>query len=512
MAVGEEVKSTDVIIIGGGTGGYATALRARGLGLEVTLIDKGLVGGTCLHRGCIPSKALLHAAEISEYIEEGKNRWGISASLDKVDPLQMAFTRDDIVEKNHAGLLDHLHHDGIKVIYGSARLIGDNKVLVSPVSGAYGDVPLSGVKSHANNAAKKTYPVTELTEEIELSARRGIVLAMGSKPRQLPAFPEDGNVILTSDTATRSVEIPNSVLVVGAGAIGVEFATFYHAFGAKVTICEALGAVLPTEDQDVSNEMARALKRKNIDVLLNSQLKDIQITKKGAKCTIATPNGEMTLEAEKVLVAIGRIPVSENTGLEEVGVKVDRGYVVPSDWATLQTSVPGIYAVGDILPPPSLALAHASFAEGIRVAEVLAGIKNIPIDYAGIPRATYSHPEAASVGLTEKQAKDLGYEVVTNKVPLTSIAKGLIYGQGGMVKIVAEKNTSGTHEGAGKVLGVHLVGPHVTEMISEGMLIYNWEALPMEVAEYIHPHPSLSEAFGEASLTLANRRLHQMGK
>jgi dihydrolipoamide dehydrogenase len=246
--------------------------------------------------------------------------------------------------------------------------------------------------------------------------------------------------------------------------------------------------------------------------LLNSQLKDIKISKKGAKSVIATPSGDISLETEKVLVAIGRVPVTENTGLEELGVKLDRGYVVPSDWATLQTSVPGIYAVGDILPPPSLALAHASFAEGIRVAEALAGIHNVPIDYAGIPRATYSHPEAASVGLSEKQAKELGYEVVTNKVPLTSIAKGLIYGQGGMVKIVAEKNNSGNHEGAGKVLGVHLVGPHATEMISEGMLIYNWEALPMEVAEYIHPHPSLSEAFGEASLTLANRRLHQMGK
>ncbi len=501
----EEISNDqDVVIIGGGTGGYATALRARGLGLSVTLIDKGLVGGTCLHRGCIPSKALLHAAEISEYIEEGRLRWGISASVDKIDPLQMASTRDDIVEKNHAGLLDHLRHDGINVISATARLVSDKKVVVSPVPEPYG--------AQTGATGKRNYPVTELSGDLEITPKRGIVLATGSRPRQLPDFPEDGKVIVTSDTATRAMDIPASVLVIGAGAIGVEFATFYHAFGAKVTICEALPNVLPTEDQDVSNEMARALKRKNIDVLLNSTVKDISVTKKGAKSLIETPNGPITLESEKVLVAIGRVPVTEGIGLEDVGVKLDRGYVVPSDWATLETSVANIYAVGDILPPPSLALAHASFAEGIRVAETLAGIKNVPIDYAGIPRATYSHPEAASVGLSEKQAKELGYEVVTNKVPLTSIAKGLIYGQGGMVKIVAEKNSSDPSEGAGKVLGVHLVGPHVTEMISEGMLIYNWEALPMEVAEYIHPHPSLSEAFGEANLTLANRRLHQMGK
>ncbi len=501
----EEINnSPDIIIIGGGTGGYSTALRASGLGLSVTLIDKGLVGGTCLHRGCIPSKALLHAAEISEYIEEGRTRWGISASVDKVDPFQMAATRDDIVEKNHSGLLDHLHHDGVNVIRGSARLLSDKKVLVTPLPDSYG--------AEIAETKQRSYPVTELSAALELTANKGIVLALGSKPRQLPSFPEDGKVIITSDTATRTMDIPASVLVVGAGAIGVEFATFYHAFGAKVTICEALPAVLPTEDQDISNEMARALKRKGIDVLLNSQLKDIAVSKKGAKSLIETPNGQIALETEKVLVAIGREPVTRDIGLEDVGIKLDRGYVVPMDWATLETSVANIYAVGDILPPPSLALAHASFAEGIHVAEALAGIKNVPIDYAGVVRATYSHPEAASVGLSEKQAKELGYEVVVNKVPLTSIAKGLIYGQGGMVKIVAEKNSGDDSNGSGKVLGVHMVGPHVTEMISEGMLIYNWEALPMEIAEYIHPHPSLSEAFGEANLTLANRRLHQIGK
>jgi dihydrolipoamide dehydrogenase len=339
---------------------------------------------------------------------------------------------------------------------------------------------------------------------VELRARRGLVVATGSRPRELPGSPSDGEVILTSDDATRSTRVPGSVLIVGAGAIGVEFATFYRAFGAQVTVVEALDTVLPGEDPDVSQEMARALRRKGITVHVASQLADVERRAPGISALVRDARGETRVEAEVLLVAIGRVPVTDGAGLEELGIALDRGYVVPADWGRLETNVPGVHVVGDLLAPPSLALAHASFAEGLLVAETLAGLSPAPIDYAGVPRATYSLPEAASVGLSEPAARARGLDVVVNRMPLGAVAKGLIYGQGGMVKLVAEKD--------GPVVGVHLVGPHVTELIAEGMLITNWEALPREVAEWIHPHPSLSEAIGEAHLTLAGRRLHQQAR
>ncbi|MHB1782283.1 MAG: dihydrolipoyl dehydrogenase [Acidimicrobiales bacterium] len=470
-------RELDVVVVGGGTGGYSTALRAAGLGLEVALVERDLVGGTCLHRGCIPSKALLHAAEIMEGIEEGGKRWGIGATVASVDPAALGATRDDIVNRNYKGLLDHLHHDGIEVVHGTGRLSSPRSVSVTgtPDAGA-----------------------------VELRARRGVVVATGSRPRQLPGCPSDGEVVLTSDDATRSTRLPASVVIVGAGAIGVEFATFYRAFGAQVTVVEALDDVLPGEDPDVSQEMARALRRKGITVHLGAQLGDVERRGPGISALVRDAKGEQRVEAEILLVAIGRVPVTDGAGLEELGIPLDRGYVVPADWGRLETNVPGVHVVGDLLAPPSLALAHASFAEGLLVAETLAGQSPAPIDYAGVPRATYSSPEAASVGLSEPEARSRGIDVVVNRMPLGAVAKGLIYGQGGMVKLVAEKD--------GPVLGVHLVGPHVTELIAEGMLITNWEALPREVAEWIHPHPSLSEAIGEAHLTLAGRRLHQQAR
>lgn len=476
MASEASAREFDVVVLGGGTGGYSTALRAAGLGLAVALVERDLVGGTCLHRGCIPSKALLHAAEIMDGIDEGAKRWGIGATVASVDAAALGATRDDVVNRNYKGLLDHLHHDGITVVQGSGRLSSARSVTVTGTP--------DGV--------------------VELRARRGLVVATGSRPRELPGSPSDGEVILTSDDATRSTRLPGSVLIVGAGAIGVEFATFYRAFGAQVTVVEALDTVLPGEDPDVSQEMARALRRKGITVHVASQLADVERRAPGISALVRDARGETRVEAEVLLVAIGRVPVTDGAGLDELGIALDRGYVVPADWGRLETNVPGVHVVGDLLAPPSLALAHASFAEGLLVAETLAGLSPAPIDYAGVPRATYSLPEAASVGLSEPAARARGLDVVVNRMPLGAVAKGLIYGQGGMVKLVAEKD--------GPVVGVHLVGPHVTELIAEGMLITNWEALPREVAEWIHPHPSLSEAIGEAHLTLAGRRLHQQAR
>ncbi len=470
----------DVVVVGGGTGGYSTALRAAALGLSVALVERDLVGGTCLHRGCIPSKALLHAAGIMEGIEDGHRRWGIHTAVERVDAAVLAVTRDQIVDRNFKGLVDHLHKEHVTVLAAQARVTSPRTVALQPTGNGSGELPR------------------------ELTARRGLVIATGSIPRELPGLSSDGVHVLTSDQATRSDRIPKSVIVVGAGAVGLEFATFYRSFGADVTIVEVLDRVLPTEDPDVSREMARALRNKGITVHVSARIEDISRTDEDVRLTLATAGGKapQTLTAEAMLLAIGRIPVSDSLGLDEIGVTRDRGYLVPADWARLETSIPGVHAVGDLLPPPSLALAHASFAEGLLVAETLAGQVVAPIRYSGIPRATYSLPEAASVGLTEAEARELDTEIVVNRLPLTSVAKGLIYGQGGILKVVAERG--------GPVLGIHLVGPHVTDLIAEAMLITNWEALPIEVAELIHPHPSLSEVIGEAHLTLANRRLHQL--
>jgi dihydrolipoamide dehydrogenase len=465
----------DVVVVGGGTGGYSTALRAADLGLSVALVERDLVGGTCLHRGCIPSKALLHAASIMEGIEDGDRRWGIRATVDAVDTAALAATRDDIVDKNYRGLLAHLRHERVEIVAGSARITSARAVDVVPVAGQGG--------------------------ERRLEARRGIVVATGSVPRELPGLVSDGTRIITSDQATRAERIPRSVLVVGAGAIGVEFASFYRAFGAEVTVVEMLDRVLPTEDPDVSREMGRALSRHGITVHTGARVDDVVTTDEAVTATIADARGAHTVTVEVILSAVGRSPVSDDLGLDELGVRRERGFVVPANWDRLETDVGGVHVVGDLLPPPSLALAHASFAEGLLVAETLAGVATPPIQYAGVPRATYSLPEAASVGLSEPDARAEGIDVVVNRFPLAGIARGLIYGQGGMVKIVAAKD--------GPVVGIHLVGPHVTDLISEAMLITNWEALPIEVAEWIHPHPSLSEAIGEAHLTLAGRRLHQ---
>lgn len=511
----EELPSpteVDVVVVGAGTGGYATALRAAGLGLDVALVESDLVGGTCLHRGCIPSKALLHAAELAEGVTEGRERFGIDATVRSVDAAVLAAARDDIVERNYRGLLDHLAHDGVHLVAGRGRLAGPRTVVVSPVD----NYPAGGPEP--------------LREPVTLQARRGVVVATGSRPRLLPGLEPDGERILTSDAATRATRLPRSVVIVGAGAIGVEFASFYHGVGTEVTLIEALADVLAGEDPDVSREMARALRRKGIGVHTNARVEDVQLDPDGVTVTVTTTAGStgnaprkagtspatgaagrttMEFRAEQLLLAVGREPVSEGLGLEDLGVTLERGYVVPRSWDRLETAVPGVHVVGDLLPPPSLALAHASFAEGLLVAETLAGsppapLPPAPIDYAFVPRATYSLPEAASVGLSEPAARERGHDVVVNRMPLTAIAKGLIYGQGGLVKVVADAD--------GTVLGVHLVGPRVTELIAEGMLISAWAAYASEVAEWIHPHPSLSEAIGEVHLTLAGRRLHQQGR
>ncbi|MEV5886122.1 dihydrolipoyl dehydrogenase [Streptomyces sp. NPDC052020] len=468
------MNTPDVIVIGGGTGGYSTALRAAALGLDVVLAERDKVGGTCLHRGCIPSKAMLHAAELVDGIAEAHERWGVKATLDSVDWTALVATRDDIVGRNHKGVEAHLAHGGVRVVRGSARLTGPRSVRVEGGDGG------------------------------DFTARRGIVLATGSRPRTLPGLDPDGRRVVTSDDALFAPGLPASVLVLGGGAIGVEYASFHRSMGAEVTLVEAADRIVPLEDADVSRHLTRGLKKRGVDVQAGARLLDAEVLGDGIRARVRTARGETrVLEAERLLVAVGRAPVTDGLDLAAAGLATDeRGFVVPADWDRLETAVPGVHVVGDLLPPPSLGLAHASFAEGLLVAETLAGLPSAPVDYAAVPRVTYSSPQTASVGLSEAEARGRGHEVDVNTMPLTAVAKGMVHGQGGMVKVVAEA-------GGGRVLGVHLVGPHVSEMIAESQLIVGWDAESADVARHVHAHPTLSEAVGEVFLTLAGRGLHQ---
>ncbi|NBE50832.1 dihydrolipoyl dehydrogenase [Streptomyces boluensis] len=464
--------AADVIVIGGGTGGYSTALRAAHLGLTVVLAERDKVGGTCLHRGCIPSKAMLHAAELVDGITEARERWGVKATLDSVDWPALVATRDDIVSRNHKGVEAHLSHARVRVVHGNARLTGPRSV---------------HIEGHG-----------------EFTARRGIVLATGSRPRTLPGLAPDGRHVVTSDDALFAPGLPGSVVVLGGGAIGVEYASFHRSMGADVTLVEAADRIVPLEDTDVSRHLTRGLKKRGIDVQTGARMTDAEVLADGVRVTLRTARGETrAVAADRLLVAVGRAPVTDGLDLAAAGLSADgRGFVAPADWTRLETSVPGIHVVGDLLPPPSPGLAHASFAEGLLVAETLAGLASPPVDHSAVPRVTYSSPQTASVGLSEADARARGHEVEANTMPLTAVAKGMVHGQGGMVKVVAEA-------GGGRVLGVHLVGPHVSEMIAESQLIVGWDAEPADVARHVHAHPTLSEAVGEAFLTLAGRGLHQ---
>jgi dihydrolipoyl dehydrogenase len=463
-------NSYDLVILGSGTGGYSAALRAADLGLQVGLVEKeDRCGGTCLLRGCIPTKALLHAAELADGTREAE-RWGVKATIESIDYAATVAAREDIVGKNVKGLEGHLKKEKVDILRGRGRVTGPRQLEVEGVG--------------------------------QVTASRALVLASGSTPRSIPGLEIDGERVISSDHALLLDRLPKSVIVLGAGAVGVEFASFYRSMGVQVTVVEILPGLVPLEDADMQRELARAFKKRGIEVMVDTKLEDAKVTDEQVTVTVTSKGKTSEVSAELLLVATGRGPVTADLGYEQIGVRLDRGYVVPKSWDTLETDVEGVYAVGDILPPPSLALAHASFAEGMLVAELAAGKPSAPIDYAGVPRVTYCSPEVASVGLTEQQARERGEEVVVNKMPFNATAKGLIHGQGGSVKLVAAKG--------GPVLGVHLVGARVTELIAEAMLIYNWEALPIEVAQFIHPHPTLSEAIGEAHLTLAGRPLHQL--
>jgi dihydrolipoamide dehydrogenase len=448
----------DLVILGGGSGGYAAALRAAELGLSVALVEQDLLGGTCLHRGCIPTKALLHAAEVADSARES-TQFGVTAELTGIDMPGVHKYKDGVTRKLHAGLQGLIKSKGITYVTGQG-------VLASPTSVRVGDQVLTG---------------------------RHILLATGSVPKSLPGLTIDGDRVISSDHALVLDRVPSSVVVLGGGVIGVEFASVWRSFGAEVTVVEALPHLLPLEDEASSKLLERAFRRRGIKFELGQRFSGVEYTDTGVTVTL---EGGKQITAELLLVAVGRGPVSEGLGYAEAGVQLDRGYVVVD--ANCQTAVDTISAVGDLIP--TLQLAHVGFAEGILVAERLAGLPVKPIDYAGVPRIAYCEPEVASVGLTGSQATDAGYDVVETTYDLGGNGKSQILKTAGAVKLVAAKD--------GPVLGVHIVGSRAGELIAEAQLIVNWDARADEVAALIHPHPTMSEAIGEAHLVLAGKPLH----
>ena len=448
----------DLVILGGGSGGYAAALRAAELGMSVVLVEKDKVGGTCLHRGCIPTKALLHSGEIADLAREGE-QFGVKTSLAGIDMDGVNAYKDGVVGRLYKGLQGLIKSRGITYIEGEGRL-------ASPTA-----VEVNG----------QTYE------------GRHVLLATGSYARTLPGVEIDGTSVITSDHALTLDRVPASAVILGGGVIGCEFASAWRSFGADVTIVEALPHLVPLEDESSSKLLERAFRRRKINFELGNRVSGVRTTEDGVR--VELENGK-NLEAEIVLVAVGRGPVSQGLGYEEAGVATDRGYVLVDEY--YRTSVPTISAVGDLIP--TLQLAHAGFAEGILVAERLSGLPVTPIDYAGVPRITYSDPEVASVGLTEAQAREKYGDVTTLTYDLAGNGRSQILKTAGAVKLVQAPD--------GPVVGVHIVGSRLGELIAEAQLIYNWEALPDEVASLIHPHPTQSEAIGEAHLALAGKPLH----
>ncbi|MBG9767610.1 dihydrolipoyl dehydrogenase [Bacillus vallismortis] len=468
----------DVVILGGGTGGYVAAIRAAQLGLKTAVVEKEKLGGTCLHKGCIPSKALLRSAEVYRTAREsdqfGVETAGVSLNFEKVQRRKQA-----VVDKLAAGV-NHLMKKGkIDVFNGYGRILGPS--IFSPLPGT--------ISVERGNG-----------EENDMLIPKQVIIATGSRPRMLPGLEADGKSVLTSDEALQMEELPKSIIIVGGGVIGIEWASMLHDFGVEVAVIEYADRILPTEDQDISKEMESLLKKKGIQFVTGAKVLPDTMTKTAGNISIqAEKDGEtVTYSAEKMLVSIGRQANIEGIGIENTDIVTENGVISVNE--SCQTKESHIYAIGDVIG--GLQLAHVASHEGIIAVEHIAGLNPHPLDPTLVPKCIYSSPEAASVGLTEEEAKANGHNVKIGKFPFMAIGKALVYGESdGFVKIVADRDTD-------DILGVHMIGPHVTDMISEAGLAKVLDATPWEVGQTIHPHPTLSEAIGEAALAADGKAIH----
>lgn len=459
MADQATAQEFDILVLGGGSGGYAAALRAVQLGLTVGLVEKAKLGGTCLHNGCIPTKALLHSAELADHARDSA-KYGVNVTLDSIDITAVNAYKDGIIAGKYKGLQGLIKSKGITVIEGEGKLQGTDTVVV-------------------NGTAYKG---------------KNIVLATGSYSRTLPGL-EIGGKVITSDQALTMDSIPKSAIILGGGVIGVEFASVWKSFGVDVTIVEGLPSLVPNEDATIIKNFERAFKKRGIKFSTGVFFQGVEQNENGVKVTLV--DGK-TFEADLLLVAVGRGPVTANLGYEEAGITIDRGFVITNE--RLHTGVGNIYAVGDIVP--GVQLAHRGYQQGIFVAEEIAGLKPVIVEDINIPKVTYSEPEIATVGYTEKAAKEKFGEdqVQTQEYNLAGNGKSSILGTSGLVKLVRQKD--------GPVVGVHMIGARMGEQVGEAQLIVNWEAYPEDVAQLLHAHPTQNESLGEAHLALAGKPLH----
>ncbi len=465
-----ETKSYDLVIIGSGPGGYVAAIRAAQLGLSVLIVEKeARLGGVCTLWGCIPTKALLHTADLLEEARHGADV-GVAAREVRLDMPAAMKHKEKVVRQSTNGITYLMKKNRVDVVNGFGRLAGPGRVTVAGADGA----------------------------ETAFGARN-VIVATGSAPRSLPGMDIDDRTILSSTSILELAEIPKSLVVIGSGAVGVEFASMYARFGSKVAIVEVLPRIVPLEDEEISRELAASFKRQGIAVYPDTRVERLTKTDGGAEL-IARSSGDKTetFRAEKVLMAVGRRPNSAGIGLEEMSVATDRGFITTDGF--MRTNVPGVYAIGDVVP--TQALAHVASAEGVVAVEHMAGKETRPINYDQVPGCTYCSPEIGSIGLTEARAKERGHDVAVGKFPFSAIGKARILNQAsGFVKIVAEKKYD-------EVLGVHIIGPSATELIAEAGAALRLEATSEELVRTIHAHPTLSEAIHEASEAVEGHAIH----
>ncbi len=455
------MASYDLVILGAGSGGYAAALRGSQLGLKVALIERDVLGGTCLHRGCIPTKALLHAGEIADNVRESAS-FGVKSNLLGIDMPEVNKYKDGVVGRLYKGLQGLVKHRGVDYVTGEGKFVGPNKVKV-------GDQEFVG---------------------------NYVVLATGSFPKSLPGLEIDGTQVINSEHALKLDKVPASVIILGGGVIGVEFASVWKSLGAEVTIIEGLPRLVPAEDEAVSKAMERAFKKRGINFSTGVRFAGVDRTKHGV---VAKLEDGQTFAADLMLVAVGRGSATRNQGFEEAGLEFDGELLKVNE--NLQTNLANVYAVGDIVRGPQLA--HKGFQEGIFVAEHMKGLNPRIIDITAIPRVTYSEPEIASVGLNEPAAKEkYGVDQIrTIQYDLAGNGKSQILKTAGFIKLIALKD-------GGQIVGIHMIGSRVGELLAEAQLMYSWDASPEDVAPYVHAHPTMSEAMGEAAMALAGKPLH----
>jgi dihydrolipoamide dehydrogenase len=458
----------DVIVLGSGPGGYVTAIRASQLGLKVAVVERESLGGICLNWGCIPTKALLKSASVFEYINHAKD-YGIEVGAPKADFSGMVKRSRGVAEGMSKGVQFLMKKNKIEVIMGTGKVKPGKKVSVTDAAG----------------------------KVTEYSANH-IIVATGGRSRILPNLPQDGKKIIGYREAMTLPEQPKSMVIVGSGAIGVEFAYFYNSLGTKVTIVEFMPNIVPVEDEDVSKALAKSFKSAGVEIMNNAEVTSVDTAGKGCKVKVKTAEGEKVIEADVVLSAVGVVANIEGIGLEDVGIATDKGKILVDKF--YQTNVPGYYAIGDCTP--GQALAHVASAEGIICVEQIAGHHPQPLDYKNIPGCTYCSPEVASVGYTEKQAKEAGYELKVGKFPFSASGKASAAGhKDGFVKLIFDAKY-------GELLGAHLIGANVTEMIAECVALRKLETTGLELIKTVHPHPTMSEAIMEAAAAAYGEVIH----